>query len=303
MSRPIVLVALLAGVGTTLVLSELRWFSPPAARRAPAALRAGWLEAPAPARGAVGRHPSREVVRPLATAVGDLVGQVFGVRDDLPTRLARIHSPLDAAALRVRQLGWAGGVFVTAAALVLLAGPPTVLGALAVVGAPLLAFLVIEQQVITASTPVATTAVPRAAGRERADRHAALGGVLPRRGAGAHQSSRQRGLRPGPPARRSAHPPGPCPRPKRSRSGRSSPTSLRSTGWWVCCRSTATRATSVASSPRRLGRSAGRCTASSSPRSTAGPSRSGSPSRWPPSCPELCSSPCRFLQAMRLFGS
>jgi len=94
----------------------------------------------------------REVVRPLATAVGDLVGQVFGVRDDLPTRLARIHSPLDAAALRVRQLGWAGGVFVAAAALVLLAGPPTVLGALAVVGAPLLAFLVIEQQVITAST-------------------------------------------------------------------------------------------------------------------------------------------------------
>ena len=151
MSRPIVLVALLAGVGTTLVLSELRWFSRrPRDERLLPYVPGGWKRPPRLGVLSVGTF--REVVRPLATAVGDLVGQVFGVRDDLPTRLARIHSPLDAAALRVRQLGWAGGVFVTAAALVLLAGPPTVLGALAVVGAPLLAFLVIEQQVITAST-------------------------------------------------------------------------------------------------------------------------------------------------------
>ncbi|HRA33925.1 MAG TPA: type II secretion system F family protein [Acidimicrobiales bacterium] len=151
MSRPIVLVALLAGVGTTLVLSELRWFSRrPLDERLLPYVPGGWKRPPRLGVLSVGTF--REVVRPLATAVGDLVGQVFGVRDDLPTRLARIHSPLDAAALRVRQLGWAGGVFVAAAALVLLAGPPTVLGALAVVGAPLLAFLVIEQQVITAST-------------------------------------------------------------------------------------------------------------------------------------------------------
>ena len=130
MSRPIVLVALLAGVGTTLVLSGLRWFSrrPLGARLLPY-VPGGWKRPPRLGVLSVGTF--REVVRPLATAVGDLVGQVFGVRDDLPTRLARIHSPLDAAALRVRQLGWAGGVFVAAAALVLLAGPPTVLGALA----------------------------------------------------------------------------------------------------------------------------------------------------------------------------
>ena len=108
MSRPIVLVALLAGVGTTLVLSELRWFSRrPLDERLLPYVPGGWKRPPRLGVLSVGTF--REVVRPLATAVGDLVGQVFGVRDDLPTRLARIHSPLDAAALRVRQLGWAGG--------------------------------------------------------------------------------------------------------------------------------------------------------------------------------------------------
>lgn len=151
MTRIVLLVATLAGAGATLVLSELRWFSRrPLDERLQPYVSGGWQRPPRLGILSVGTF--REVVRPLATAVGDVVGQVFGVRDDLPTRLARIHSPLDATALRVRQLGWAVGVLVAAALVVVVTTAPPLLGILGLLGAPLLAFLVIEQQVITAST-------------------------------------------------------------------------------------------------------------------------------------------------------
>ncbi len=142
---------LLVGIGSTLILSERRWFARrPMDERLQPYVPGGWQRPPRLGVLSVGTF--REVIRPLATSVGDLVGQVFGVRDDLPTRLARIHSPLDATALRVRQLGWAAGVMAAAAAVVMAASPPPALIVLTLVGAPLLAFLVIEQQVISAST-------------------------------------------------------------------------------------------------------------------------------------------------------
>jgi tight adherence protein C len=87
----------------------------------------------------------------LATSVGDGIGQVFGIRDDLTTRLTRIHSPLDPTAWRVRQLGWSAGAFAAAGAVAAAAGPPPVLGLLLVLGGPLLTFLLVEQQVASAS--------------------------------------------------------------------------------------------------------------------------------------------------------
>lgn len=151
MIRLLILVALLAGSGTTLVLSELRWFSRrPLDERLQPYVPGGWQRPPRLGVLSVGTF--REVVRPLATVVGDLVGQVFGVRDDLTTRLARVHSPLDATALRVRQLGWAVAVFLGSALVVLVTAPPALFATLGLVGGPLLAFLVIEQQLITAST-------------------------------------------------------------------------------------------------------------------------------------------------------
>jgi len=151
MSRLVVPVLLLSGVGATLILSELRWFSRrPLDERLQPYVPGGWQRPPRLGLLSVGTF--REVIRPLATIVGDLVGQVFGVRDDLATRLARIHSPLDARALRVRQLAWATGVFVIGAATVGLVSPPPLLALLVLIGSPLLAFLVIEQQVIGEST-------------------------------------------------------------------------------------------------------------------------------------------------------
>src|SRR6188474_2087755 len=93
-------------VGTTLVLSELRWFS-----RQPLVDR---LRPYGP--GAAPQLSSRsgllsvasfgEVVGPLARHVGERLAALLGVSEDLSVRLARVHSPMDPTAFRVRQLSW-----------------------------------------------------------------------------------------------------------------------------------------------------------------------------------------------------
>lgn len=150
MTRWLIPFGLLLWVGLTLVLSELRWFSRrPLEDRLRPYVPGGWER---PARGGVLSVDSfREVVAPLASSLGGTLSRVFGVHEDLATRLARIHSPLDATALRVRQLTWAAASFALAGALSLVVDLPLALELLLVLGAPLLAFLVVEQQVATAS--------------------------------------------------------------------------------------------------------------------------------------------------------
>jgi tight adherence protein C len=64
--------------------------------------------------------------------------------------LERIHSTTDPAAFRVRQLGWAVAALAVGATLTVFAGAPPLLSALLLVGAPVLAFLVPEQQLDSA---------------------------------------------------------------------------------------------------------------------------------------------------------
>ncbi len=150
MNRAVVLASLLAGLGTTLVLSELRWFSRrPMAERIQPYVPGGWQRLSR--QGVLSVDTFRDVVRPLAVALGGLLGQLFGVREDLARRLMRIHSELDPTALRLRQLTWAAAVFAAGGLLVLGASPPPAFGALLVLGGPLLTFLLIEQQVVSAS--------------------------------------------------------------------------------------------------------------------------------------------------------
>ncbi|QXC62399.1 type II secretion system F family protein [Aquihabitans sp. G128] len=151
MKPPLVAAFVLLWTGSTLLLSERRWF---ARNRLDDRLRpylpGGWS---GPARtGILSVESFREVVGPLATAVGDRLGRIFGVHDDLATRLSRVHSPLDATAVRVRQLTWSVAALFAAVASALVLRPPGALATLFVVGAPLLAFLVLEQQLSTAST-------------------------------------------------------------------------------------------------------------------------------------------------------
>jgi tight adherence protein C len=133
-------------VGATLVLSEFRWFA-----RVRLIDR---LRPYAPGGMAEPRRQFesfREVVGPLAQSVGERVSRVFGVSEQLALRLERIHSPLDVTAFRVRQLGWSLGGLAASLALVTAVRPAPALSTLLLAAGPLLAFLIQEQRVATAS--------------------------------------------------------------------------------------------------------------------------------------------------------
>ena len=136
--------------GTTLLLSELRWFSrPPLAQR----LRpytAGGMATPERS-GVLSVESFRDVVGPLSRTVGERTARLFGVGEELAVRLERTHSPLDVTAFRVRQVGWSVGAVGIAGALAAVLQPPPPAVVLLLVGSPVLAFLVIEQRLAIAS--------------------------------------------------------------------------------------------------------------------------------------------------------
>jgi Flp pilus assembly protein TadB len=148
--RLLVLSGTVLWAGTTLLLSTHRRFSrrPLTERLRP--YTPGGM-APVHRPGLLSLESFREVVTPLARRTGDQLGRLFGVSEDLGTRLARIHSPLDVTAFRVRQLGWAVAAFGAGILVAAGLGAPPAVGLLCVVGAPLLAFLLLEQRVATAS--------------------------------------------------------------------------------------------------------------------------------------------------------
>lgn len=150
MSRTMFPAALAAWIGATLVISTTRWGSRrPLEERLRPYLPGGW--ATGTRLRLLSVESFRDVVEPLSGSLGQAVSRLFGVQEDLERRLVRVHSPLDPAALRVRQFVWAIGAF----ALTAVAGPalglPHALSLLLALGGPLLAFLVIEQTVTAAS--------------------------------------------------------------------------------------------------------------------------------------------------------
>ncbi len=93
----------------------------------------------------------QEVVGPLARQLGERISRVLGVGDALAARLERVHAPLDATAFRVRQLGWSVVGFAAGAAVSVGLRLPAPLSVLFVIGAPALAFLLVEQQLVARS--------------------------------------------------------------------------------------------------------------------------------------------------------
>jgi tight adherence protein C len=136
--------------GATLLLSHLRWFArPPLAER---------LQRYAPQGAGAGTRPGvlsmesfRDAVGPLAREVGGRVSALLGVHEDAALRLARIHAPMDATAFRVRQVGWSFAAFGAGALAVAAARAPLPVAAVLVLGGPVLAYLVLEQQLGAAS--------------------------------------------------------------------------------------------------------------------------------------------------------
>jgi tight adherence protein C len=141
---------LLLWAGATMVLAGARWFArrPLVDRLRP--YHPGTLEAGG-RTGGLSAESLREVVGPLARRYGDALGRLVGQGDDLQRRLARAGSPLDPTAFRIRQLGWSLSGLLTGLVLVAATGPPPVVGLVLALGPPLLAALLLEQQVDAAS--------------------------------------------------------------------------------------------------------------------------------------------------------
>ena len=147
--RIAVLATLALWAGATLLLAETRWFSrPPLAERlrpyVPGVAARG-------TRGALSVESLRDVIAPLSRSVGERLARLFGVSEEVSVRLERVHSPFDVTAFRVHQVGRMVIAMAVAALAAIALRPPPLLAAFMILGAPLLAFLLVEQQLASAS--------------------------------------------------------------------------------------------------------------------------------------------------------
>ncbi len=150
MTRLEVVFAMVMFVGLALSLSVLRWFArrPLVDRLRP--YTPGGFEV-TPARTLVSFESFRDVVGPLSQGVGAALARVFGVSEDLERKLRRLHSPIDAAQFRTRQVGGTVIALLVILALAVLVRLPPLATVLVALVAPLLVFLVAEQRVVRAS--------------------------------------------------------------------------------------------------------------------------------------------------------
>ncbi|MGH9077590.1 MAG: type II secretion system F family protein, partial [Acidimicrobiales bacterium] len=105
-----------------------------------------------PARPSLGSSaPLGQILAPVLRSWGSRLAAALGAREDAGLRLARVHSSLDATSFRARQLAWSAAAFAMAILVAAVARLPPALSALVVLGAPLLAFLIVEQRLSQAS--------------------------------------------------------------------------------------------------------------------------------------------------------
>lgn len=156
------LIATLTGV--TIALSELRWFRQlpleerllPFVRNTSAGVRnastgMGMSTLRTGRRGTVADRSFRDVLGPMATDFGGRLSRIFGLGEDLGVRLELAGFSLTPTQFRTRQLGLAALVAVVGGTTVLAIAPPALVVLLALIGLPLLMFLVLEQRLQRAS--------------------------------------------------------------------------------------------------------------------------------------------------------
>ena len=151
MTRTAILSGLVFWTGATLVLSQRRWFARRTLVERLRPYEPGGLATSGNGPGLLSVESFSEVIAPLARTLGERIARLVGINEDLAVRLERVHSPFDQTDFRVRQLGWsvvglAGGVLAAAAI-----RPPALVGLLFVAGGPVLAFLLVEQQLASES--------------------------------------------------------------------------------------------------------------------------------------------------------
>ena len=149
-ARSLLLAAGALWVGTTLLLSEVRWFA-----RAPLADRLRPYGPGGMARrtssGVLSAESFREAIGPISRLIGERLARIVGITEDLDIRLRRVHAAVDVTGFRVRQVG--------IAVLGLLAGTVVALGLrlsvpvafIFVLGGPILGFLLQEQRLASES--------------------------------------------------------------------------------------------------------------------------------------------------------
>src|SRR5256885_9870323 len=115
--------ALILGMGSALILSQLRWFSRPRLVERLRPYSIAGLTA-APRNGVLSVSSFREIVAPLSRTLGERVARLLGVSEELSVRLDRIHSDLDVTTFRVRQVGWTCAAFGMGLLLTAAARPP-----------------------------------------------------------------------------------------------------------------------------------------------------------------------------------
>lgn len=136
-------------IGATLLLAEWRRFARPSLGERLRPFHPGATELTSPATGSMGSL--RDVIVPLARDGGDRLATIFGVQEKSEAKLRRIHSELTPGSFRLRQLAWTGGGLIAGAAVASVTGPAWPISVLLVAGAPLLAFLIVEQNLARAS--------------------------------------------------------------------------------------------------------------------------------------------------------
>jgi tight adherence protein C len=147
--RVVVPASVVVWCGATLLLSQLRWFSRPRLADRLRPYVGGQITVGS--SGLLSVESFRDVLAPLARGAGTRVARLFGVSEELGLRLRRIHSPLDVNEFRLRQVGWATAAFGAGALLALGTRPPQAMALVVTAGPALLAFLVLEQRVASAS--------------------------------------------------------------------------------------------------------------------------------------------------------
>ena len=148
MRHPLALAALLLWPGVTLLLADVRWIQRPSLAQRLQPHGRGAVGAPARTFDV---ESWREVIGPLCRSLGEGVAKLFGVTEDVGARLERLHRSTDATAFRLRQVGSATAAMAAAVVGVAALQLPGAIAVLFVFGAPVLAFLVIEQQLASAS--------------------------------------------------------------------------------------------------------------------------------------------------------
>jgi tight adherence protein C len=149
MSRAVIAAGILLWAGATLLLSGIGRLSRPSLAERLRPYHPG--DSSGRGQSIFDATSLRQLAGPLARNLGSRLASLFGVSEDAAIRLRRIHSPVGVTAYRIRQLAWTVLTLLAAVLLSIVIALPAAVAALALLGAPLLTFLTVEQRLATAS--------------------------------------------------------------------------------------------------------------------------------------------------------